>query len=187
MKNLTLIIPAKNEEISLPRVLEEIKKYKCKKIIILSKKDRKTFDAISNFKCKIIKQKIDGYGAALIEGIHNVQTKYLCIFNADGSFDPKYLNQMLKYANKNYDFNIDTEFYGANLVPQVGDIIMFQEGYFEVDNVVNNQLFVGKDPDYPNSVNPLNPGLQNFGWDISILCKTHYVPQDRVNITKARL
>jgi hypothetical protein len=37
--------------------------------------------------------------------------------------------------NKNYDFNIDTEFYGANLVPQVGDIIMFQEGYFEVDNV----------------------------------------------------
>lgn len=113
MKNLTLIIPAKNEEISLPRVLEEIKKYKCKKIIILSKKDRKTFDAISNFKCKIIKQKIDGYGAALIEGIHNVQTKYLCIFNADGSFDPKYLNQMLKYANKNYDFIFASRYLSA--------------------------------------------------------------------------
>jgi glycosyltransferase involved in cell wall biosynthesis len=113
MKNLTLIIPAKNEEISLPRVLEEIKKYKCKKIIILSKKDRKTFDAISNFKCKIIKQKIDGYGAALIEGIHNVQTKYLCIFNADGSFDPKYLNQMLKYANKNYDFIFASRYVSA--------------------------------------------------------------------------
>jgi glycosyltransferase involved in cell wall biosynthesis len=104
MKNLTLIIPAKNEEISLPKVLEEIKKYKCQKIIILSKKDKKTFDAISNFKCKIIKQKIDGYGAALIEGIENVKTKYLCIFNADGSFDPKYLNKMINYANKNYDF-----------------------------------------------------------------------------------
>ena len=104
MKNLTLIIPAKNEEISLPRVLKEIKKYKCKKIIILSKGDKKTIDAISSFKCEIIKQKINGYGAALIEGIDNVKTKYLCIFNADGSFDPKYLNQMLKYANKNYDF-----------------------------------------------------------------------------------
>ena len=33
-----------------------------------------------------------------------MRAKYLCIFNADGSFDPKYLNQMLKYANKNYDF-----------------------------------------------------------------------------------
>lgn len=104
MKNLTLIIPAKNEEISLPRVLEEIKKYKCRKIIILSKKDKKTFNSVSNFKCKIIKQKIDGYGAALIEGINNVKTKYLCIFNADGSFDPKYLNKMINYANKNYDF-----------------------------------------------------------------------------------
>ena len=60
MKNLTLIIPAKNEEISLPKVLEELKKYKCKKIIILSKKDKKTFNAISGFKCQIIKQKIDG-------------------------------------------------------------------------------------------------------------------------------
>jgi glycosyltransferase involved in cell wall biosynthesis len=104
MKNLTLIIPAKNEEISLPKVLEEIKKYKCKKIIILSKKDKKTINAISNFKCKIIKQKISGYGAALTEGIENVKTEYLCIFNADGSFDPKYLNKMINYANKNYDF-----------------------------------------------------------------------------------
>jgi len=89
--------------------------------------------------------------------------------------------------NKNYDFNIDTEFYGANLVPQVGDIILFQNGYFEVDNVIMNQQFVGKDPDYPYDVNPLNPGLQNFGWDQSVVCDCHYVPQDRVNITKARL
>ena len=70
----------------------------CKKIIILSKKDKKTFNAISGFKCQIIKQKIDGYGAALIEGINNVETKYLCIFNADGSFDPKYLNKMINYV-----------------------------------------------------------------------------------------
>jgi glycosyltransferase involved in cell wall biosynthesis len=104
MKSLTLVIPARNEDLSLPKVLEEIKKYKCKKIIILSKKDKKTFNAISNFKCKIIKQKIDGYGAAIIEGIKNVKTKYLCIFNADGSFDPKYLDKMVNDANKNYDF-----------------------------------------------------------------------------------
>lgn len=104
MKSLTLVIPAKNEDFSLPIVLKEIKKYRCKKIIILSKKDKKTFNSISNFKCKIIKQKIDGYGAAIIEGIKNVKTKYLCIFNADGSFDPKYLNKMKNYSNKNYDF-----------------------------------------------------------------------------------
>ena len=104
MKSLTLVIPARNEDLSLPKVLEEIKKYKCKKIIILSKKDKKTINAISNFNYKIIKQKTDGYGAAIIEGIENVKTKYLCIFNADGSFDPKYLNKMKNYSNRNYDF-----------------------------------------------------------------------------------
>jgi hypothetical protein len=40
--------------------------------------------------------------------------------------------------------------YGANLVPEVGDIIMYQEGYYEVDNVNANQYFMGKNPDYPN-------------------------------------
>ena len=75
----------------------------------------------------------------------------------------------------------------ANVVPQVGDIIMYQEGYFEVDNIISNQQFVGKDPDYPYSVNPLNPGLGNFGYNVSIVCEAHYVPQDKVNITKARM
>jgi len=74
-----------------------------------------------------------------------------------------------------------------NVFPEIGDIIMYQEGYFEVDTIINNQLFVGKDPDYPNEANPLNPGLANFGWDVSIICKTHYTPADKVNIDRTRL
>jgi len=46
----------------------------------------------------------------------------------------------------------------AQLVPDVGDIIMWYEGYWEVENTNANQLFVGKDPDYPYNENPLNPG-----------------------------
>jgi len=106
MKNLTLVIPAKHEEFSLPKVLEEIKNIRCKKLIILSKSDNATIQSIKNYKCKIIKQKHQGYGNALIEGINNVKTDYLCIFNADGSFDPKYLNLMLNktIVNKSFIF-----------------------------------------------------------------------------------
>jgi glycosyltransferase involved in cell wall biosynthesis len=104
MHNLTLVIPAKNEEYSLPLVLGEIKNFKCKKIIILPKNDRKTLNSIKNFTCKIIKQKNPGYGNAIIEGINSVKTQYLCIFNADGSFDPKYLRTMLNMAKKKNDF-----------------------------------------------------------------------------------
>jgi glycosyltransferase involved in cell wall biosynthesis len=104
MKNLTLVIPAKNEKYSLPRVLDEIKNYNCKKLIILSKSDTETIRSIKNYKCKIIKQKYNGYGNALIEGINNVSTDFLCIFNADGSFDPKYLKIMLNKTNLNKGF-----------------------------------------------------------------------------------
>jgi hypothetical protein len=75
----------------------------------------------------------------------------------------------------------------ANLVPQVGDIIMWYEGYWEIDNVNDNQLFVGKDPDYPYNENPLNPGLENFGTNLSLICLAHYVPADKVQITRERL
>ena len=104
MKNLTLIIPAKNESESLPKVLEEIKDYDCSIIIILESSDIETINATKNFNCKIVHQSEKGYGNALIEGINNVATEYLCIFNADGSFNPKYLNEMLNTCNNNLDF-----------------------------------------------------------------------------------
>ena len=57
-----------------------------------------------NFKCKIVFQSGHGYGNALIEGIKNVETEYLCIFNADGSFDPNDLSKMLKLCEDDKDF-----------------------------------------------------------------------------------
>ena len=104
MEKLTLIIPAKEESESLPKVLLELKNYSCKIIIILEQSDIKTLEAIKNFECKIVYQSGRGYGNALIEGIKNVETNYLCIFNADGSFDPKYLDEMLKLSENNTDF-----------------------------------------------------------------------------------
>ena len=94
MENLTLVIPAKNEKESLPKVFDELKNYKLKKIVVLEKADTETINSISNYHCDIIYQRNNGYGAALIEGINKVETKYFCIFNADGSFNPRELNTM---------------------------------------------------------------------------------------------
>ena len=56
-----------------------------------------------------------------------------------------------------------------------------------LDSRIENQLFMGKDPDYDYAVNPINPGLGDFGSDLSILCKTHYTPVDKVQIEKGRI
>ena len=104
MKNLTLIIPAKHEEEALPQVLNEIKDYECNITIILEESDLKTINSIKNFNCNILYQSAYGFGNALIEGMNSVETEYTCIFNADGSFDPKYLKEMLNLCKKNKDF-----------------------------------------------------------------------------------
>ena len=104
MKNLTLIIPAKKEADSLPSVLNEIRDFNCSVIVILESSDIDTIDAIKDFNCKLVYQSGKGYGNALTEGIKNVKTDYLCIFNADGSFQPKDLNKMLQECEKELDF-----------------------------------------------------------------------------------
>jgi hypothetical protein len=102
--------------------------------------------------------------------------------------------------NKLQDFNKDT-IYGANLVPQVGDVILYETAYYEVTATNAAQYFVGKDPDYPNSPQPSNPagatyplpsplwnpGLDEFGYNVSIICQTAYIPADRVGITLERM
>ena len=102
--------------------------------------------------------------------------------------------------NKLEDYNEDT-IYGANLVPQVGDVILYETSYYEVINTNAAQYFVGKDPDYPNSPQPSNPpgatyplpsplwnpGLDEFGYNVSIICQTVYIPADKVGITFERM
>ena len=105
MPELTLIIPAKNESESLPIVLDEIKNYDVNIKVLLQKDDIETINSIKNFNCEIIHQTNHGYGDALIHGINLTNTKYFCIFNADGSFDPSELKKMLSKINEtNYDF-----------------------------------------------------------------------------------
>lgn len=70
----------------------------------------------------------------------------------------------------------------ANVVPETGDIVMYNELYYEVDNTNENQYFLGKDPDYSYS-----QGLNEFGQSFSIICFTHLTTPERLGITQERL
>ena len=135
MKNITLVIPTKNEKESLPDVLDELKKFNVNKIVVLESSDTDTIDAIKNYDCDILFQSINGYGAALIEGIKNVKTKYFCIYNADGSFYPNELSSMLNELDKNnvdivfgsrYEINASSE--DDTLITLIGNFIFTKIG-----------------------------------------------------------
>jgi hypothetical protein len=73
-----------------------------------------------------------------------------------------------------------------DIVPQIGDIIFYQEGYYEITSAREDQYYVGKNPDYPNDPNPLETDLNEFGYNVSIICDTIYVPADKVGLSKER-
>lgn len=79
----------------------------------------------------------------------------------------------------------------ANVVTEEGDIIQWQNAYWEIDNIISNQYFVGKNPDYPNTdstgTNPLESDLADFGTSLSLICNAHYVPADRIGLDKQRI
>ena len=131
MDQLTLVIPAKNEAETLPTVLKDLDKYSLKITVVLEKDDIDTINAIKNFNCKILYQEGIGYGDALIQGISSVETKYFCIFNADGSFLSKELGDMYNHLNNlNFDFVFGSRY--------------MKNGYSEDDTVVTligNKIF----------------------------------------------
>jgi hypothetical protein len=70
----------------------------------------------------------------------------------------------------------------ANVHPEVGDVVMYNEVYYLVDNVNENQLIVGKDNDYSYS-----DGLDNFGSSYSIVLVCHYASPDALGISQQRI
>ena len=139
MKELTLIIPAKKEAESLPIFLKEIENLQLKKIIVLEKNDIETKESIRQFEnIQIIEQINKGYGNALIEGINSVNTEYCCIINADGSMDPKYLNQML-HECKNKDLVFGSRYLKPGGGSNDDDFVTFIGNFFFTS--IGNLLF----------------------------------------------
>jgi glycosyltransferase involved in cell wall biosynthesis len=109
MNDLTLIIPAKNESESLPQVIDSLKNLGCKIKVSLKINDRKTIDSIKDKNVEIFYQSGNGYGNSLKEAINECNTKYFCIFNADGSFEHNDLFKMYQYIKEN-DFIYTTRY-----------------------------------------------------------------------------
>jgi hypothetical protein len=69
----------------------------------------------------------------------------------------------------------------VNVVPEVGDIVLWHEDYYEVGTVRENQLFVGRDRSYN-----LTDYGSRFGSSVSIIVDCHLTRADKLGITRQR-
>ena len=85
-------------------------------------------------------------------------------------------------VNQIIDFRfLKQELVDINLVPEVGDLILFRNNFYEVDSIIENQLFMGKDPDYA-----LSTETTNFGGSFSITVNTHISRVEKLNLIPLR-
>lgn len=137
------------------------------------------------YKFKLDETKVNIYGEAAGEKYYMGPVLFNCLVERrDQEYPETDLGTDFSWG-ANFKFLRD-DLVDSDVVPEVGDIILYQEGYYEVDSIIANQYYMGKNPDYPNSPNPLNPDLDKFGYNVSIICQTHYVPADKVGIERGR-
>ena len=70
----------------------------------------------------------------------------------------------------------------VNTFPEVGDVVQWNEDFYEVDNTIENQLFLGKDEHY--NLTDYGP---EYGGTLSIICICHLTRADRVGVVKQRI
>ena len=116
--------------------------------------------------------------------------KFLASINAeffDSILIPALITKETKTANMDdygHDYTRTAQFgisrdilEKANFYPEVGDIVLWDNEYYELDNVDANQYFAGKNPDtWPNG--------SSFGYSVSVLCDSHVTRQRPLNIRK---
>lgn len=68
-----------------------------------------------------------------------------------------------------------------DIFPEDGDVILWNNNYYEVENLIENQLIVGKTPEYSYS-----PNVDRFGSSLSIILETKQIRPDKLGIQNIR-
>ena len=84
--------------------------------------------------------------------------------------------------NQSVEFRfLKEELRNISLIPEVGDLILFRNNFFEVDGKIENQLILGRDPDYA-----ISKETTNFGDSFSIIINTHISRVEKLNLIPLR-
>ena len=139
------------------------------------------------YQFKLEETKVNIYGEAAEEKYYDGPFLFNVLMDR-GDQDFSLNNEGVQFDQSINFYFLRDDLVEKDVVPRVGDIILFEEGYYGVQSTIANQYWGGKNPDYPNNdsdgtLNPLNPGLEKFGNNVSILVSTYYIPADKVAIS----
>jgi len=120
--NISIVIPAKNEEESLPGVLNELKvvvnssPYRMEVIVVNDRSTDKTAEVAGKFSfVRVVDNKYpSGKGGALRSGFESAQGEYIAMMDADFSHDAMDLPALLQEAKKHQGLVVGSRIYGGS-------------------------------------------------------------------------
>lgn len=72
-----------------------------------------------------------------------------------------------------------------DIVMEEGDIIHFDEKYYEIDNTQSTQYWLGRNPD-TLPITTEGRSLYNFGYNVAVKCQTHLTRVSNLNLVDVR-
>lgn len=139
--NISIVIPAYNEEVGIRQGLEKIVALKYHELYELIYIDDgstdRTYEIIQEFPVKCYRHNVNkGYGAALKTGIRKAHGDKIVILDSDGQHDPKYIETLIGMLSE-YDmvigertddsFQVKRRQSGKKLIRKVGEYLVEQK------------------------------------------------------------
>lgn len=94
----------------------------------------------------------------------------------------RFLRDDLAGLDLSTELGADGRGFTYNIVPEAGDVILWNNDFYEVDNVNENQLIVGKDPSYSYAIQ-----TDGYGSSLSIILECFYIRPEKLGLTQQRL
>jgi hypothetical protein len=135
--------------------------------------------SVGYYKINLDKTSSNLYGESLTKTYNNpILVNCLIERNAQAWTETEFGADVTREINVRFlrDILVD-----INLVPQVGDVVLWQENYYELSGIVENQFVVGKDPSYAYD------DTADFGSSISIIVTAQYIRPEKLGLKQERL
>jgi hypothetical protein len=94
----------------------------------------------------------------------------------------RFLRDDLAGIDLSTELGADGKGFTYNIVPEVGDVILWNNDFYEVNNANENQLIVGKDPSYSYASQ-----TDGYGSSWSIILECFYIRPEKLGISQQRL
>jgi hypothetical protein len=135
--------------------------------------------SVGYYKINLDKTSSNLYGESLIKTYNDpVLVNCLIERNAQAWTETEFGADVTREINVRFlrDILVDIQ-----LVPEVGDVMLWQENYYELSGIVENQFVVGKDPSYAYD------DTADFGSSISIIVTAQYIRPEKLGLKQERL